>query len=227
MAPPVPLVNNYGTSGDGLDFWDSVKNNTRYGFDWLTGNRNAQRNRSLSNWRDMSPTQQQTRLNDFNTTSGWGGQTRTYAATPYAPFANLAPDASQAQMIQAEVAANPSQYTWDNKIGGYTPVTGAATPDRGWNWFSTPEQTGVLETGAAIGKGFGELMGAWNGLQQNNLMEDQFNYQRDFANRNLANQASLVNQRLEDRYRARIGATGNGGAGYNYAKPTYVDGSPV
>lgn len=221
----MPTQSNYGFNspvGDGLGFFGRLGNNARYGFDWMTGSRYATPRRNYNNWLGMNDAQRADRWSEFRTNyPNFGGEV-TRAATPNPLYAGMSPE----QVEAFELSRFTNQYGIDPAVGGYVPM-GNTTPERSWKWLSTPEQTGVLETGAAIGKGIGEVWGAWNQMQQNDLMQDQFDYQRDMANRNLANQASLINQRLEDRYNARIGATGTGGAGYNYAKPKYVDGTPV
>ena len=57
-----------------------------------------------------------------------------------------------------------------------------------------------------VGQGLGALSslgGLYFGLQNMRQSRDQFNFQRDYANTNLANQASLANQALESNIRSR------------------------
>lgn len=48
------------------------------------------------------------------------------------------------------------------------------------------------------------LFNAYNGYKQLGLAEDQFNFQRDYANTNLANQAAVTNADMEHRQRMRM-----------------------
>jgi len=71
--------------------------------------------------------------------------------------------------------------------------------------------------GLALGalQGISALLGGFGGLQQNkmakkqlNLARDQFAFQKDFANRNYANELSAFNTAMEDRINARAAQEG-------------------
>lgn len=66
-------------------------------------------------------------------------------------------------------------------------------------------------------QGIAALLGGFGGLQQNkmakkqlNLARDQFNFQKDFANRNYANELAAFNTAMEDRINARAAQEGRG-----------------
>lgn len=50
------------------------------------------------------------------------------------------------------------------------------------------------------------LMNAFMGMKNYGLAKDQFNFSKDMAQKNLANQTKTVNSQLEDRQRARVAA---------------------
>lgn len=63
---------------------------------------------------------------------------------------------------------------------------------------------------ASIGQAIGSVMGAWNANKAYGLAKDQFNFQKDFATKNLANQIASYNTALTDRMQARAAMeTGN------------------
>lgn len=71
--------------------------------------------------------------------------------------------------------------------------------------------------GLALGalQGLSALLGGFGGFQQNKmakkqlgLARDQFNFQKDLANRNYANELSAFNTALEDRINARAAQEG-------------------
>jgi len=91
----------------------------------------------------------------------------------------------------------------------YVPSTGSSSSFGGW--FNRDN------AGLALGalQGISALLGGFGGLQQNkmakkqlNLARDQFNFQKDFANRNYANELSAFNTALEDRINARAAQEG-------------------
>lgn len=60
-----------------------------------------------------------------------------------------------------------------------------------------PTFTGDL---ANIAKGVGSLASAWLGFKNLGLARDSYNLSKNLAKTNLANQANLTNQQLENRY---------------------------
>lgn len=59
------------------------------------------------------------------------------------------------------------------------------------------------------------------------LSQNQYNTDKAFANRNLANQASTINSAMNDRQRARIASGGNYESLSSYMDKNRVDGSAV
>ena len=82
------------------------------------------------------------------------------------------------------------------------------------NLFSGEAAKGFgLNTGTmgALGsgiEGLGGLASIYFGNKQLGLAEDQYNTNKEFGNRNLANQATTINNSLEARYRAALAAKG-------------------
>ena len=96
----------------------------------------------------------------------------------------------------------------------------------GWGnaLFGGKDQPGLLSLG----------MDLYSAFKQYGLMEDQLDLQKDkfesdraLANRNLANQAQLLNTAMEDRQRARLSSGGNYESLASYMDRNRVDGSPV
>jgi len=61
----------------------------------------------------------------------------------------------------------------------------------GNKWFG---QNGYLNAGAGILSALGGLANAYTGLQQLDLAKDEFGFNKALAQRNLANQADLINE---------------------------------
>ena len=59
-----------------------------------------------------------------------------------------------------------------------------------------------------IGGGLSTIGNLWNSFQAQKLAKESFRFQKDFANRNLANQISSYNTALDDRARSRGVAEG-------------------
>jgi hypothetical protein len=80
--------------------------------------------------------------------------------------------------------------------------SGTGLPDSLANWGAKPggfdwgNAMNTFNTGA---QGLLGLAGAYNAYKQMGLMEDQFNFQKNLANTNLANQAAITNQKLSDK----------------------------
>lgn len=88
----------------------------------------------------------------------------------------------------------------------------AATPDKGWNWFSSKDpKTGQVQAGA-LGEGIGAFTGianAYLGWQQFNLAKDQMAQNKKIFNLNFSTQAQTLNTEMADRQRVRV-ARGSG-----------------
>lgn len=97
--------------------------------------------------------------------------------------------------------------TYGNLIG--------ANPAQGIAGFgmSGPGQGGLgglmsMDGLKLLGGGISTIGNLWNAFQAQKLARDSFNFQKDFANRNLANQISSYNTALSDRARSRGVAEG-------------------
>ena len=115
---------------------------------------------------------------------------------------------------------------------------------QGSNWGNTASMIGA---GAGILQGLGGLASAYTAYKGLQLAKDQFRYQKGLANRNLANQAKVINNSYDNA--AQVAAGMIGGGSYNpatdsqgnygttdqaiidrytqKAKEQHVDGSPV
>lgn len=65
-------------------------------------------------------------------------------------------------------------------------------------------------------------MGMYNSYKDRGMMEDMIDYGKDTANRNLSNQAILINDRLKNQARAQNALTNS-----NSYQAVQVDGSPI
>ena len=144
-----------------------------------------------------------------------------------------------------------------NSISGYSPsnlnlpgadtANGLALGDNGGGWMDSITSafgsdglfnSDTLKGFGSIAGGIGGIMGAMNAKDQLNLMEDQFGFQKDFANRNIANQAQIINNKIvgdEQRYLQDLRGNDDNQAGYDrnqakgaqLAQKKTVDGSAV
>lgn len=107
--------------------------------------------------------------------------------------------------------------------------TGANGTGKGWSWLGN---NGVIPVGLAALQTLGGLGDWWLGTQNYNLAKDAYEFQTALANRNLANQAKLINNRYDTA--ATVGAQLSG---YDYdralasqqdqARKQHVDGSYI
>ena len=115
---------------------------------------------------------------------------------------------------------------------------------QGSNWGNI---AGMVGAGAGVLQGLGGLAGAYTAYKGLQLAKDQFSYQKGLANRNLANQAKIINNSYDNA--AQVAAGMIGGGSYNpatdsqgnygmtdqaivdryaqKAKEQHVDGSPI
>ncbi|ANJ20800.1 virion protein [Roseobacter phage RD-1410W1-01] len=98
-------------------------------------------------------------------------------------------------------------------------VNGAAAPTTSTNWMGVQVEPMTGTTGGFSGRGFagnvGMILGGvqalgnlWNSYQQNKLAKQQFAFQKEAFQTNLANQTQTYNTALEDRIRARYHTEG-------------------
>ena len=86
---------------------------------------------------------------------------------------------------------------------------------QGSNWGNV---TGMVGAGAGILQGLGNLADAYTAYKGLQLAKDQFKYQKGLANRNLANQAQVINNSYDNA--AQVAAGMIGGGSYNPATDT-------
>ena len=117
----------------------------------------------------------------------------------------------------------------ENSYGLFQPAlsrNGINTVDGGFLSFNNPTRTSTNNPTelSTFGKGIaglqtlGNLMGAWNGYQQNKLAKQQFAFQQDAFNKQYAAQRALTNSQLEDRQRRRVRESAN-----NMSVAEYMD----
>lgn len=152
-------------------------------------------------------------------------------AVPQAPNLNFgAPGAATPSFPGA--APNPTVGPLSNSQVGNLNAQGTN--------YSTPAGVPTQDTGFSFGEwadiGTG-LVNAYTGYEGLKLGKDQFGFAKDSFNKNLANQAQLINNQQEANQRARLETsgqyTGEGGQAslqqdlQSYLKPRQVSGAPI
>ena len=162
---------------------------------------------------------------DFNFANP--GVSAQFGALPYSPGAPSS-GTNIMDAILPPTSVEDFQFNFSptaNAGGGFTGVPGV-TGGGGIDWQSLllggKDSSGALNLGTQLLSGLAQY-----GLMsdQLDLAEDQFGFQKDFANRNLQNQAKTVNTALSDRQNARIGSVGDpniSGTGYE-SLASYMD----
>ena len=141
----------------------------------------------------------------------FGGSTPAVGGDPMANFMNYG----------GNYGATPS-FAAPGATAGVPAATGGGWLPEGLAGGLFGKGWGSLQGwGSAIG-GIGDLMGAWNGMQQTKLAREQFGFSKAMANRNLANQAAVTNQALRDRRSGRRAVFGG-----NKGTGAQVSGAPV
>lgn len=159
-------------------------------------------------------------------------------------------DASRGMMTQVRPSTDfvgPMPSVGLENFNGMTGTLGdqSFTLDtQGSNWGNI---AGMVGAGAGVLQGLGGLAGAYTAYKGLQLAKDQFKYQKGLANRNLANQAKIINNSYDNA--AQVAAGMIGGGSYNpntdsqgsygmtdqaivdryaqKAREKHVDGSPV
>ena len=103
-------------------------------------------------------------------------------------------------------ASNPMGALFQNQTDNWAGMRSGDVnaPDMGLGWNMG---TGQLALG-----GLQTIGSLWNAWQANKLAKEQFKFQKDFANTNLANQIQSYNTTLADRTRARTFTEGGSDA---------------
>ena len=132
---------------------------------------------------------------------------------------------------------NPGQLT--DSFGN-----GLVQSNTGGNWGNI---TGMVGAGAGILQGLSGLTSAYSAYKGLQLAKEQFKYQKGLANRNLTNQAKIINNSYDNAAQASAGLIGGGSydptkdtqGSYGMTDPAiveryaqevkkkYVDGSPI
>ena len=109
-------------------------------------------------------------------------------------------------------ASNPTGAYLQGAASGYQAPQGITGPGVGqqvapqvggmYNNLSTPLGMN-LGTGQLVLGGIGTIGNLWSAWQAQKLAKDQFNYQKDITDTNLANQIQSYNTALTDRINAR------------------------
>ena len=152
-------------------------------------------------------------------------------------------------LMGADANGNPIQITNFNEMNGLqgTTLDGQAFRFGGQEPSGLSNAMGYIGAGADILQGISGLAGAYMGYKNYKLAKEQFGFQKGLANRNLANQAKVINNSYDNA--AQVAAGMIGGGSYNpstdsqgnygmtdqaiidryaqKAKEQHVDGSPV
>ncbi len=121
-------------------------------------------------------------------------------------------DASGLNLDAINLTANPN-YTIPNWGQGSTygnlnyALTGETIDPNILKAFNNKTVLGDVSNfskGVAGLQTLGNVMGAWNGYQQNKLAKKQLAFQKDSFNKQYAAQRNLTNSQLEDRQRNRV-----------------------
>lgn len=129
-----------------------------------------------------------------------------------------------------------------NKLYDSTfPTNNTSTPNLGTSNGLFGISNDTLAGIGAIAQGLSGLAGAYNSFKNYQLAQKQFNFQKGLANRNLANQAKLINNTYDSAAQVAAGMIGSKDATGNYgftnqavvdqyaakAKEKHVDGSAI
>lgn len=133
--------------------------------------------------------------NALGNVSNWFGSSTADASTGYTP----------ATGFSLQQSAMPSTFTSPAVSVGSNPYL-AQSPD----WFSMGGAFGNGQTGGWAMPAIQGLQTMFNWSQGNKAMglaKDQFNLSKEMAQKNLANQTSLLNTAMQDRQNARRSAS--------------------
>ena len=159
-------------------------------------------------------------------------------------------DASRGMMTQVRPSTDfvgPMPSVGLENFNGMTGTLGDQSLTLGTQGSNWGNIAGMIGAGAGVLQGLGGLAGAYTAYKGLQLAKDQFKYQKGLANRNLANQAKIINNSYDNA--AQVAAGMIGGGSYNpntdsqgsygmtdqaivdryaqKAREKHVDGSPV
>lgn len=101
-----------------------------------------------------------------------------------------------------DISFNPSQG--DMSLAGANMMTGdTGLNGEGFNWG------GAMKGFSDFGSGVTSLAGLYNSYKQLGMMEDQLNFARADRNQNVANQAAITNERLQNQRDAAAQLSGH------------------
>ena len=120
-------------------------------------------------------------------------------------------------LMGADANGNPIQITDINEMDGLqgTTLDGQAFQFGGQKTSGLSNAMGYIGAGADILQGLSGLASAYMGYKNYNLAKEQFGFQKGLANRNLANQAKVINNTYDNA--AQVAAGMIGGGSYNPA----------
>ena len=151
------------------------------------------------------------------------------------------------QVIPSADFVGPMPSVGLENFNGMTGTLGDQSLTLGTQGSNWGDVAGMVGAGAGVLQGLGGLASAYTAYKGLQLAKDQFKYQKGLANRNLANQAKVINNSYDNA--AQVAAGMIGGGSYNpatdsqgnygmtdqaivdryaqKAKEQHVDGSPV
>lgn len=169
-----------------------------------------------------------------------------YMYTPYSP-AELSSNGLAGYGVSSNSSYNNPNFAFAYNDGGNSNLTLGnlvtnTTPVTNNNGNTFLGLTGSTWQGIGAGlQGLSGLASAYMGLQNYNLAKQQFNFQKNLANRNLANQARVINNTYDNAAQVAAGMIGGTDANGRYgttsqatvdryaqrARNQHVDGSAI
>ena len=117
----------------------------------------------------------------------------------------------------ADANGNPVQITNFSEMNGLqgTTLDGQSFQFGGQEASGLSNAMGYIDVGAGVLQGLSGLANAYMGYKNYKLAKEQFGFQKGLANRNLANQAKVINNTYDNA--AQVAAGMIGGGSYNPA----------
>ena len=156
-----------------------------------------------------------------------------------AGLANLTNSSSMFDGISNSAFGSSSRYNGVDSMYGDIANTNVPTPSTSSSGFGFNTGTLGVVTGGL--QGLSGLAQAFVGMKNYELAQQQFKYQKGLANRNLANQAKIINNTYDNAAQVAAGMIGGKDTSGNYgftdqaivddyakkAKEKHVDGSAI